>query len=196
MATTAAPFGFQPVAHLSGTPRPIRMPFGITSGLGSNIFKYQPIKLSSGLIVPVTATSDKIFGVFAGVEFTPTGGRPTVSPYWPSGQTYLSTEDMNVYFWPAWDPNTRFSCQATAAVAQASMGKEFNISAATAGSTATGLSAAAVDATPVSTSSQGQFFLAEFGTGVQDQYGGNDTYTDLIVGIAYPQVGNGFQTSI
>lgn len=195
MATTAAPYGFQPISHTSGMPRPERMPFGIASGTANNIFKFQPITLSAGLIVPVTASNQKIFGIFAGVEYTPSGGRPAVSPYWPTGQTYNANEDMNVYFWPAWDPNLRFLCQADGSVAQASMGKQFNISAFTAGNTTTGLSAASVSATPVSTSSQGQFFLHEFGTLVQDQYGGGDAYTDLIVGIAYPQE-TGFQTGI
>lgn len=195
MATIAAPYGFQPISHTSGTPRPERMPFGIASATAGVIYKYQPITLVSGLIVGVTLTTEKIFGIFAGVEFTPTGGRPAVSPYWPAGQTYNANEDMNVYFWPAWDPNLRFAVQANGSVAQASMGKQFNIAAAAVGNTSTGLSAASVDATPVSTSSQGQFFLHEFGNFVNDQYGGGDAYTDLTVGIAYPQE-SGFQTGI
>lgn len=195
MATIAAPFGFQPISHQSGTPRETRMPFGIASGTSGNIFKYQPITLVAGLIVGVTLTTQKIFGVFAGVEFTPTGGRPAVSPFWPTGQTYNAGEDMNVYFWPAWDPNVRWSCQANGQVLQASMGAQFNIAAPTAGSTTTGLSAASVGAAPVAGAAQGQFFLEEFGLGVNDQYGGGDAFTDLIVGIAYPQE-SGFQTSI
>lgn len=195
MAIVSSPTGFIPISHTSGTPRQERMPFGIASGTGSNIFKYQPVTLSSGLIVPVSATTDKIFGIFGGVEYTPTGGRPTVSPFWPSGQTYNANEDMNVYFWPAWDPNLRFAVQATGQVLQASMGKQFTIANASAGSTVTGLSAANVTATPVSGASQGQFFLHEFNVGVNDAYGGGDAFTDLIVGIAYPQEG-GFQTSI
>ncbi len=195
MATISAPYGFQPISHQSGTPRETRMPFGIASGTSGNIFKYQPIKLTAGLIVPVTATTDKIFGIFAGVEFTPSGGRPAVSPYWPSGQTYNAGEDMNVYFWPAWDPSLRFAVQADGVVAQAAMGAQFNIANPTSGSTTTGLSAAGVLHTVIATSSQGQFFLEEFGLGVSDAYGGGDTYTNLIVGIAYPQE-SGFQTSI
>lgn len=196
MATTSAPFGFQPISHQTGTPRTTRMPFGIASGTSGNIFKFQPITLTAGLIVPVTATTDKIFGIFAGCEFTPTGGRPGEYPFWPTGQTYDSNYDMFVYFWPAWDATLRLSVQADGTVAQAAMGGQFNIANPTDGSTVTGLSAAGVLHTVIAASSQGQFFLEEFGVGVADATGGGDTYTDLIVGIAYNQVGPGTQTSI
>lgn len=196
MAATSSPYGFVPISHQSGTPRTVRMPFGIASAYGANIFKYQPVKLVSGLIQAVTATSDQIFGIFAGVEYTPTGGRPAESPFWATGTVYDSNYDMNVYFWPAWDASLRLQTQALGAVPQSSMGGQFNISTPTAGNTTTGLSAAGVLNTVVAGSSQGQFFLSEFFTGVNDAYGGNDAFTDLIVGVAYQQVGPGYQTSI
>ncbi len=196
MATVSAPYGFIPISHTSGTPRAMRMPFGIASGEATAIYKYQPIKLSSGLIVPITGTTDPIFGIFAGVEFTPAGGRPAVSTFWPAGQTYDATNDMNVYFWPAWDPTLRLAVQADGAVPQASMGGGFNVSNITAGSTVTGLSAATVAATVVAGSSQGQFYAIEFGLGVNDQYGGNDAFTNLIVGVALEQIGYAPLTSI
>ena len=57
--------------------------------MDSNIFKFQPIKLvaATGTLQAVTnpgGTPDQIYGIFAGVEFTPLGGRPTVSPFWPT----------------------------------------------------------------------------------------------------------------
>lgn len=198
MALSASPYGFVPISHQSGTPRTVRMPFGIASGYAANIFKYQPIVLntSTGVIQAVTATSDRIFGIFAGVEYTPSGGRPTESPFWPTGQTYDSTNDMNVYFWPAWDASLRLQVQADGQVLQALMGAQFNVATPTAGNTTTGLSAAAVLHAGVAGSSQGQFFLSEFFTGVNDAYGGGDAFTDLIVGVSYNQVGPGTQTSI
>jgi hypothetical protein len=196
MASTSSPYGFVPISHQTGTPRTSRMPDAIVSGLAANIFKYQPIKLVSGYIEPVTATTDQIFGIFAGVEYTPTGGRPAVSPFWANGTVYTTVDWMNVYYWPAWDATLRFQVQADGAVAQALMGSQFNIANPTAGSTATGLSAANVLHAGVAGSSQGQFFLEEFFTGVNDPVNGNDAYTDLIVGIAYQQVGPGYQTSI
>lgn len=196
MAIVSAPYGFQPINHLSGIPRSFRMPFGIASGQSGNIFKWQPITLASGLITGVTSTSSPIWGIFAGVEFTPTGGRPQVSPFWPDGQTYDSTFNMFVYFWPAWDPGLRLLVQSTGAIAQASMGSQFDIANGGSGNTATGLSAAGIASTTVGNGTQGQFFLQEFGVGVNDQLGGDDAFTDCIVGVARPQVGGAPQTSI
>jgi hypothetical protein len=196
MAATSAPYGFQPIDHLSGIPRPIRMPFGIASGQAGNIFKYQPIRLTAGLIVGVTSASDPIWGIFQGVEFTPTGGRPAVSPFWPDGQTYDSTFNMFVYFWPGWDPALRVKAQANGSIAQALMGAQFDVVNFAAGNTATGLSSAQLSASSVGNGTQGQFFLQEFGVDVGDQLGGGDAFTDCILGIARPQVGGAPQTSI
>lgn len=192
MATTATPYGFKPISHTAGTPRTVRMPLGIASGQSGNIFKYQPVKLVAGYLSPVTLVTDKIFGIFAGVEFTPVGGQPTGSPFWPTGQTYSTLENMFAYFWPAWDPALRLQVQADGAVAQAKMGAQFNVSSVS-GSTVSGLSAASVEAAGVTSTYQGQFFLSEFFDGPLSTAG--DTYTDLIVGVAYPQVGPGSQLS-
>lgn len=196
MSLTASAYGFQPISHNSGIPRTVRMPGGIASGYAANIFKYAPITLNAttGVIQATTATTDKIFGIFAGVEYTPVGGRPVESTFWPTGQTYDTTLDMFVYFWPGWDATLRFQVQADGAVAQALMGAQFNVASPTTGNTTTGLSGAGVLHAGVVASSQGQFFLQEFATYAGDAI--NDAFTDLIVGVAYPQTGNAFQTSI
>lgn len=195
MATTSSAYGFQPISDQSGTPRNVRVPLGIASGYASNIFKYQPVTLNTatGLLTAVTLSTQQIFGIFAGVEYTPTGGRPAVSPYWPTGTVYDSTQDMFAYIWPAWIPGTRFQVQADGAVAQSLLGNQFIISNFSSGSTGTGLSACSVAAAGVSVGVQGQFALTEFATGINDTIG--DAFTDLIVTIAYPQVGLGYQTS-
>lgn len=198
MASTSAPYGLQPISDQTGTPRPLRIPNGVHNGLASNIFKYQPvfIDVTYGTITPVTAITDKIFGVFAGVEYTPVGGRPTVSPLWPASLTYDTGYDMFVYVWPAWVPGMRWRVQADGTVAQALLGSGFNFSTVTVGNgnTQTGLSAASVLHAGVTAASQAQVALVEFDTGVNDAIG--DAYTDLIVSVAYPQVVSGYQTSI
>lgn len=197
MSTISSPYGLKPISHLSGVPRPLRIPLGIANSLGSNIFKFQPvyIAVASGTITPVTATTDRIFGVFAGCEYTPVGGRPTESPFWPTGTTYDTTFDMFAYVWPAWDSTTRWQIQADGAVAQTTLGAQFNFVNFGNGSTVTGLSSCQANHTMVAAGgNQGQLFLQEFATDINDTVG--DAFTDLIVGIAFPQVGLGVQNSI
>lgn len=199
MALTAAPYGFQPISDQDGLVRPVRMPFGVANQLNSNIFKFQPVTLNvaTGTMIPVTnpgGVPQQIFGVFAGMEFTPLGGRPTESPFWPAGTNYDSAYDTFAYFWPAWIPGIRWLVQADGSVPQTSMGAQFNVTNAGAGSTSVGLSQATVGAAGVVAGSQGQFALSEFYTGINDAIG--DAFTDLICTIAYPQIGLGSQKSI
>lgn len=196
MSATSSPYGLIPQSDMTGTPRTLCLPAGIASGLASNIFKYQPVKLDivHGTITPITATTDQIYGVFAGVEYTPTGGRPTVSPFWPASATWDSTLMMNAYIWPAWLPGLRFVLQADGTVAQALYGSGFNFSNFSAGSTTTGQSQITAAHAGVAASSQAQVALVEFYTGLSSTVG--DLYTDLIVSIAYPQVVSGYQVSV
>lgn len=196
MSATSAAYGLQPISDFNGTIRPLVLKNGIASGLASNILKYQAVKLdtTNGTITPVTATADKIFGVFMGVEYTPTGQRPVVSPFWPASATYVSGLDkMEACIVPAWIPGQRFRIQADGTVAQGAFGDQFNLSNFASGSTVTGLSAMSAAATPVGVGVQGQLALIEFGEGIAELVG--DAFTDLIVAISYPQVVSGFQTS-
>lgn len=197
MATISSPYGLQPINDGAGTVRQLRIVNGIASGLASNIFMGQPfyMAVATGTITPVTATTDKIYGVFAGVEYTPTGQRPVVSPFWPAGSTYVAGQgNMFVYYWPAWNPNSRFIIQADGTVAQALLGSGFNLSNFAAGNTTTGQSQCTAAFAGVGAGAQAQLALQEFFPGVSDSIG--DAFTDLIVGIAYPQIISGFQTSI
>lgn len=196
MSATATPYGLQPISSFTGTIRPLVLNNGIASGLAANIFKYQALKLdtTNGTVTPVTATTDKIYGIFMGVEYTPTGQRPVVSDFWPTGSTYVAGLDkMQVCICPAWIPGQRFRIQADGTVPQGAFGDQFNLSNFSAGSTVSGLSALTAAATPTGIGVQGQLQLIEFGEGVNEAVG--DAFTDLIVAISYPQIVSGFQTS-
>jgi hypothetical protein len=196
MASTSSPYGLQVISDMVGSVRPLNIPNGIASGYAANIFYGSPVVLnaSTGVLQAVTATTDKIYGVFLGCYYTATGGDPRPSPFWASGATYASNELMYAQIIPGWIPGLRFQIQADGAVDQTALGAEFNLSNFTAGSTITGQSAITAAATQVAASSQGQLVLHEFYPGVNSAIG--DAYTDLIVSIAYPQAGNGYQTSI
>ena len=135
MSLISSPYGFIPSSSLSGEARPQRIPLGITNSLVTNIFKYQPVKMnpSTGTLLPVVSAADKIFGFFGGVEYTPLGGRPAVSPFWAGGTTYDPNFDMLVYYWPGWLDDVRVRVQADGPVPQTSLGGQFNITNATTG---------------------------------------------------------------
>jgi len=201
MALTSTPNGIQPIGDQSGTVRTVRAPFGITSGYASNIFKWQPFKLNPATgtfnaIANAGGTPDPIYGIFAGVEFTPLGGSPTSSPFWPAGTVYDPSYQMFVYYWPAWLPGSRFLVQADGSVAATQLGQSFNVTNIAAGSTSLGFSQCTLGAAGVPAGSQGQFTLMEFAPLSGDPDNGGDPYTDLIVTCAYPQIGPKGQNSI
>ena len=211
MAQTSSPYGIEVVSDHTGIVRPLRMPNGIQSGLASNIFKNQAVTINpaTGTLIPVTnpgGVPQPIFGIFQGVEYTPVGGRPAVSPFWASGTTYspyapgAQGVNMFVYVIPAWLPGLRFKIQADGSVAQALMGSQFNITNAANGNTTTGLSACTVGAAGIAAGGNGQFALIEFATDVAVGGGGEsapgDAYTDLICTIALSQIGPAPQPSI
>lgn len=196
MAQKSSPYGFQPISDMAGTPRSFRVPNGIASGMAQSIWKFQPVVISpsTGTLVPVMAITDQVFGIMAGCQFTPTNGRPTVSPYWPAGTTYRPGYEMFVYLWSVWTPGSRFRVQADGSVPQASMAAQFDGSNFLAGTQPVGLSAATVVAQAVPEGTRGQWALTEFDTAVGDAIG--DPFTDLLVICTDPQIGYLQQPSI
>ncbi len=189
MASVSSPYGIQIISDQSGIVRPLRMPLGISSGYAANIFKNSAVTLNpaTGTLHAVTnpgGVPQKIFGIFQGVEYTPLGGRPAVSPYWPSGTVYDTTYQMYVYVIPAWLPNLRFMIQADGSVAQTMMGSQFNITNPAAGITSggVGFGQCTVGAAGVAAGGNGQFALIEFATSVAVGGGGSsaagDAFTD------------------
>jgi len=195
MSATSSPYGFQPISSQSGIIRPLRIPFGVASGYGTSLYKYQPVQLnaSTGLLQALPAGNSPIFGIFAGMEYTPLGGRPAESPFWPSGTVYDPSYDTFAYVWPAWMPDTRFKAQSIGSVPQNSLGAQFNVANGTAGSNYSGISSSGVSLA-LTSGVQGQFSLIEFATDITSSIG--DAYTDLILTITNPQVGLGIQTGI
>ncbi len=178
------------------SPRSLRIPNGIASGQALNIFFGQPVKINpiTGTLVPVTLTTDPVMGVFLGCLFTPIGGRPSESPFWPAGATYDNTNDMFAYVLPAWQDSFRWYVQADGPVTQVQLGQSFNFSNITAGNTLTGISGLTVAAAGLPAGTQGQVTLVEFFPGVNSTIG--DAFTDLIVSVSLPQIVSGAGPSI
>jgi hypothetical protein len=184
MSATSAPFGLRPAFHPTGLDRATALAGGIVTGYTSDILKGQPVKYiaASGVIQPVTATSDAVAGAFAGVEWTDTTGRRRVSNYWPANTAY-QTGSCVAYFYNT--PDIVYEIQADGSVAQTAVGLDANFSNFAAGSNVTGLSQATLVATPLSTGTQGQVQILDVAPYPGNAWG--DAYTIVRVQIARRQ---------
>ena len=187
MSSTSAPFGFRASFHNSGQIRP--KAYTIASTYAANIFSGDPVKLVDAGTVQLgtsdgtrSGTTDGIslLGTFAGCQFNDSLGKPTVSPYWPSGTT---ATEIIAYVYD--DPETLFNAQYSnpgtpgTTTMQTAVGEEMDwVVASPGGSTSTGLSNTQIG---VIETTSGQFQLTGFGNEVGDSI--TDAYIVAIVRI-------------
>jgi len=181
MSSTSAPFGFRASFHNSGQMRP--KAYTVASAYAANIFSGDPVKLTDAGVIQL-GTSDgtrdgttdgiSLLGIFAGCQYLDASGKPTISPFWPSGTT--GTE---IVAWVYDDPETLFDVQYTnpgtpgTTTVQTAVGEECDWTVASpGGSTRTGLSSTQLG---VIQSTSGQFQITGFG------YNINDSLTDAYV---------------
>lgn len=179
MSSTSAPFGFRASFHNSGQMRP--KAYVIASTYAANIFSGDPVKLTDNGVIQLgtsdgtrSGTTDGIslLGIFAGVQYLDASGKPTISPFWPSGTT--GTE---ITAWVYDDPETLFEVQynnpSSGTTVQTAVGEECDWTVASpGGSTQTGLSNTYLTAIQATS---GQFQITGFG------YEINDSLTDAYV---------------
>ena len=185
MSAISAPYGFRPSFHNSGQMRP--KAYTITSAYAANIFSGDPVKLTSSGVIQLgtsdgtrSGTTDGIslLGIFAGCQYLDASGKPTISPFWPTGTT--GTE---IVAWVYDDPETLFDVQFTNASAgtsvQTAVGEECDWTVASpGGSTRTGLSTTQLTA---SQATSGQFQITGFAGDINDSL--TDAYVQVIVRI-------------
>jgi len=181
MSSTSAPFGFRPSFHNSGQMRP--KAYTIASTYAANIFAGDPVKLTDNGVIQLgtsdgtrSGTTDGIslLGIFAGCQYLDASGKPTISPFWPTGTT--ATE---IVAWVYDDPETLFDVQydnpgtpGTTTV-QTAVGEECDwVVASPGGSTRTGLSNTKLTAIQATS---GQFQITGWA------YNINDSLTDAYV---------------
>jgi hypothetical protein len=185
MPSTSAPFGLRPAYHPSGLDRAQALTGGITSGYGTQILKGQPVaySASAGVIVPLTtnpASGAAVAwsGAFNGVEWTDTTGRRRVSNYWPASTAYIAGSCI-VYFFN--DQSIVYEIQADGAMAQTTIGNEYNFTNVTSGSSTTGLSQATLgSATAAGNGVQGQMRVVNLGQGVDNAWGDAFTVVQVV----------------
>ena len=186
MASTAAPHGFKPLNLVGGQPfagstRQIK----IASGYNTNIFNGSIVSVvAAGTIELVTTNGDNstpfpagTVGVFVGCTYTdPSTSQITFNQYWPAGTV---AADAKAYVVD--DPDVLLQEQADATMAQATLGSNAHLAAVqstSTGSTVTGNSNTALDAT-VNTTSGFAFRVVDFVDSPNSSVG--DSFTDVIV---------------
>ena len=177
MPSTAAPFGFKPAYHPSGQIRAKALPAGISAAYSSTMYQYQPVLLNNGVLNPVTSAVDFI-GVFAGCEYTATGGRPVVSNIWTASTSFVAGT-MVAYYYE--DPAIQYLCQSAATLALTSLGDQADTSNFTNGNSTTGLSTCTLG-TLVGSGVQGMWRIVGLYPGVDNAWG--DTYVNVYVSVA------------
>ena len=185
MSSTSAPFGFRPSFHNSGQMR--SKAYTIASTYAANIFSGDPVKLTDAGVIQLgtsdgtrSGTTDGIslLGIFQGCQYDDASGKPTISPFWPTGAT-----GTNIIAWVLDDPEALFEAQYTnpgtpgTTTMQTAVGEECDwVVASPGGSTRTGLSTTQLG---VIQATSGQFQITGFGNEI------NDSLTDAyIVAIA------------
>ena len=185
MSTTAAPYGLRPVNRVDGMPYAgATQTFLIDpAGEATNIFNGQVVIIGSdGYIAISTATGADIttnnlggsgvgaIGVFVGCEYVNAQGQVIHSQYYPSGTTGVVKAKVVT------DPNVVFQAQLDGSGAQTVLGTNTFFAAVqstSTGSTATGNSTSALDATVQTTAAA--FRIVGFASTP------GDAYTDVLV---------------
>ena len=185
MSSISAPFGFRASYHNSGQMRP--KAYAIASTYAANIFSGDPVKLTDNGVIQLgtsdgtrTGTTDgvSLLGIFAGVQYLDATGKPSISPFWPSGTT--GTE---ITAWVYDDPETLFDVQynnpSAGTTVQTAVGEECDWTVASpGGSTQTGLSNTYLTAIQATS---GQFQITGFGYEITDSL--TDAYVVVSVRI-------------
>lgn len=182
MPTTSAPFGFVPINEATGygTRGETAYPGGITSAYNTDIYKYQPVKLTTSGVLNPAPTSADIIGIFAGVEYTDSDGKRRVSNRWLANTV---ATDVVAYVWD--DPTTIYEVQADGALAQTAVGDQADVTNGSNQQGTTGLSAATLSSTLGGAGVQKMFRVIGLSNRVDNAW--SDTYTIVRVQIAQHQ---------
>ena len=138
MSSVSQPFGLRPAYSPSGVVRPTA--YTILTGYASNILQNQPVKIGTDGSIQAAAIGDRFIGTFQGVEFTDSNGRRSVSNKWTAS---LAATEIVAYV--TLDPSMVYEIQSNAAIVLTDIGKQYDFTAISGGSTVTGLSGMMLD---------------------------------------------------
>ena len=163
MPATSAPFGLRPVHDQGGIIRPVAMT--IASAYNTDIYQNQPVTIAADGTITATAVGGRFIGVFQGVEWTDSEGRRRVSNRWTA-----NTVATDVVAYVTRDPMIIYEIQTNATVALATIGGQYDFTAAS-GNTTTGLSSQMLDVASVAANASLQ--ILNVANGVDNAFGDN-----------------------
>ena len=167
MANQNGNYGFRPIqmqgAAYNGQGQ---SEYKIANGETQAIFQGDPVVLTAAGVVDLgNAAGAELIGIFNGCEYTdPTTSKPTWSNYYPGG---IAADDIKAYVID--DPNVVFEVKCnTSAAGQAQVGSNANIATYSNGSTISGISNVALDATSFTTNAAANFRVVGLSTDVDN----------------------------
>lgn len=189
MSATYAPFGLKPVYHPSGLVRSLNYTGAYDTA--DTFYSGTPVSLTNAgsastlnVAANTASSTDRLLGVFAGVEYTDASGRRTVSKWF--GPALGTATDIT--FWIHQDPDIVYEMQANGSVANTAVGQQYNFTAVTSGQIigngGLGTSTAAMSTVNVAPGAQGQVEVVGLGREIDNAWG--DTYTIVQVKLANP----------
>ena len=144
MSSVYAPFGLRPGFKEGGTPASLVVEGTVLSGYDTDILMYGPVKIGTDGTLQSAAVGDAFVGSFMGVQYTdPTQQRRVVSNKW-----LADTVAQDIVAWYTKDPYITYEIQADDVVLQNQVGGQGDLTAES-GSTTTGLSNVALDASTI-----------------------------------------------
>jgi len=149
VANVQATFGFRHIGYLGGGSPDFQLSTGvIASGNTTKIFRGDPVVRTpaTGKIAQGSNNTETLAGIFDGCMYTPVGGTPVWSPFWPGAGASV---DATAYIIDA--PNAVFLAAAlNTSLVTANIGENVGYTIGT-GNTVTGFSAATVDQASLNT---------------------------------------------
>jgi hypothetical protein len=149
MANVNKPFGLRPIGNLSATGAQKQYGYQIADNQAGAIFQGDIVVVYDGYIIKYDETTHAApTGVFNGCQYNDPSqaGKPVWRNYYP-GSINITTGQIDCEVLD--DPSQLFLVQADGAITQANIGKNADPTAATTGSTTTGVSAGSLSSSSI-----------------------------------------------
>lgn len=159
MANPDAPFGFRPASHGGGgTPARTNSmrTYRLSTAYNTALFRGDAVKSDGSGNVVISTAGDALAGIFAGVEWIGSDGKPRWANSWTASTAEKSGTAIIAHVWD--DPNMIFEAQSDGSMTRADVNQFCNAVYSVAGNATTGISGQQTSATG---GSESQFVIVD-----------------------------------